>query len=956
MADLQLIQGEKFARTGGLKAGQLDNVGEQIGKGLEAVGKEVQEAMVKVSSWGEAEEAFNSDMQKVETDGFLAGNDSGFSEQDAASGYMTGLKQKYGDAAAKASRIENKGSAAYKNQVKIMNDVNAAAKNFAGQKDALVASRKSYQENPAGLSVSNSFDASSASQMNFLSGKGKWNVDGKGNIIVDGQKMSDMGSLKKKSELNSLAEQVYSDTYESSLETGGRLTDTQIEKAGENVINSLVSGGNPKDNVASFAFDPLTGTQTLYSKDSEEGKALAENIRNWDSLTDVQKNQIYSEIAEKHKTLLRDQNQKGIDDYKNNNPSADTVEETYYSTDNQFDLLTSFKPGDKIVKIGSELYMTDGTNIGIAIPGPDGKKFTLDSKRSVPLKNSDDSFNYSGFSTISGGSTKTRNVKKKASITTETSTDTDTNAPPETDDASNATEGGGEVELNIGGNTVTTITESEAQKLLDDASSPTDSTKKANEQNLSEIKKLEEEIAKLKEAYPKGGGGFEKKKELEEDQKAEDELSAIELEEALEEEAIINAVNEKADTTYYQETEASKEKFNIPLTEFRAGVRKGEITIEDVDTKIKILNAQFKKGDISKAKYDKDIKFINEKVMPLLPDDIPEGKKIDEAMIANQLEQDKNDLDARELNPDDFPPEQEKSIVEINKDQENETQLEEVVINATTGAGVKAFGPKGKYNTLLGIVSKNEAGKGEAAYNATFGYPNGRKTMPDGGAPMSKRTIGEVLQFQKELVEQGNFDEKRIWEAITEQRPFASEKEKEFFDKKIKDRGLTQEQIMDPDFMIGSTGAIRNMKPFSSASGKYQFMKLTIQGLVDQGVISKEDTFNAETQNKMAVALIGEKKIQKFLDGKISTKAFAKSLAVTWSSLPKDESNKSEYEGISGNKALEKWEDFAKSLEDYKKENKASKEKTTKEKEKTTKEKEKKRRKEEFIESKGVQK
>ena len=289
MADLQLIQGEKFARTGGLKAGQLDNVGEQIGKGLEVVGKEVQEAMVKVSSWGEAEEAFNNDMQKVETDGFLAGNDSGFSEQDAASEYMTGLKQKYGDAAAKASRIENKGSAAYKNQVKIMNDVNAAAKNFAAQKDSLIVSRKEYQASPGSLSVSNSFDASSASQMGLLSGKGQWNVDEKGNIIVDGQKMSDMGALRQKSDLNSLVEKVYSDTYESSLSNGGKLTDTQVEKAGENVVTSLINSGDPKANVASFAFDPLTGTQTLYSKDSEEGKKLAEDLKNWESLTNEQK-------------------------------------------------------------------------------------------------------------------------------------------------------------------------------------------------------------------------------------------------------------------------------------------------------------------------------------------------------------------------------------------------------------------------------------------------------------------------------------------------------------------------------------------------------------------------------------------------------------------------------------------------------------------------------------------
>ncbi len=39
---------------------------------------------------------------------------------------------------------------------------------------------------------------------------------------------------------------------------------------------------------------------------------------------------------------------------------------------------------------------------------------------------------------------------------------------------------------------------------------------------------------------------------------------------------------------------------------------------------------------------------------------------------------------------------------------------------------------------------------------------------------MSKRTIGEVLKFQKDLVDDGNFNEGRIWEALTGQRSFDS--------------------------------------------------------------------------------------------------------------------------------------------------------------------------------------
>ena len=764
MADLQLIQGEKFARTGGLKAGQLDNLGEQIGKGLEIAGKDIQEAMVKVSSWGDAEEAFNNDMQKVETDGFLSGNDEGFSEQDAASEYMTGLKQKYGDAAAKASRIENKGSDAYKNQVKIMNDVNAAAKNFAAQKDSLIVSRKEYQASPGSLSVSNSFDTSSASQMSLLSGKGQWNVDEKGNIIVDGQKMSDMGALRQKSELNSLVERVYSDTYESSLSSGGELTDTQVEKAGENVVTSLINSGDPKANVASFAFDPLTGTQTLYSKDSEEGKKLAEDLKNWESLTNEQKNQIYNQLGEKHKSLLRAQNQKGIDDYKLANPDkfSDAVEETYYDSDRYLDALNK-KGGLNVVEIGTKLFMISEINDPNSTTTPKGKikvvsaantsavgeGYTPNSNRQVPLLTADGKLNYEGFSILAQGKQLTRTVPaKKDDKTTTTDTKDDKTTPAVT-------------EATLGGDTIPLVTETKTETEEGGAEKGTETVTGKNDNKKNEVgennlnsdtdldyfpegygEKEVEEVTSNKGTNPPNIslnrqellnelGELQREKDrteqekavIAEAQKAEDELSAIELEEDLEEEAIINAANEKDDMEFYQEQEAAGEKFSIPLTEFRAGVRKGEITMEDVDTKIKILNAQYKKGRISKAKYDKDIKFINEEIMPLLPDDMPGGKEIDDAMIANQLEQNKKDLNARKLNPDNFPPEKEKSIVEVNQEQEDELKIKEEVVNTASGTDTKKGKDQGKkFVDLKGSLQfPLVGGKGKSKVTRGFG-------------------------------------------------------------------------------------------------------------------------------------------------------------------------------------------------------------------------------------------
>jgi murein DD-endopeptidase MepM/ murein hydrolase activator NlpD len=625
MADLQLIQGEKFARTGGLKAGQLDNVGEQIGKGLEAVGKEVQEAMVKVSSWGEAEEAFNNDMQKVETDGFLAGNDIGFSEQDAASEYMTGLKQKYGDAAAKASRIENKGSAAYKNQVKIMNDVNAAAKNFAAQKDSLIASRKEYQASPGSLSVSNSFDTSSVSQMSLLSGKGQWNVDDKGNIIVDGQKMSDMGALRQKSELNSLVEQVYSDTYESSLSSGGKLTDTQVDKAGENVVASLINSGDPKANVASFAFDPLTGTQTLYSKDSEEGKKLAEDLKNWESLTNEQKNQIYNQLGEKHKSLLRAQNEKGIADYKaaNASESSDMVEETYYDSDRYLDALNK-KDGMKVVQIGKNLFMIREVNgkklVSVANTSTEGKGYTPDLARQIPLLTADGKLNYEGFADLAQGKQLTRTVP----ATTETkTTTTDTKDDKTTTVVSEAT---------LGGDTKTIVKKTDEE----------------NKQDKNEEEKKEEE------------------KEIEETETATGEDD--------------NKENGPAENNLNSDTD---------LFYFPEGY--GEREVEQVTSKTGTT--------------------------------LPNMSLNKQELLEELMELDKKDLDARKLNPGDFPSESERSIVEVNQEQEDELKIKEEVVNVALGTDTKKVKDQGnKFVDLKGSLQfPLIGGKGESKVTRGFG-------------------------------------------------------------------------------------------------------------------------------------------------------------------------------------------------------------------------------------------
>ncbi len=478
--------------------------------------------------------------------------------------------------------------------------------------------------------------------------------------------------------------------------------------------------------------------------------------------------------------------------------------------------------------------------------------------------------------TETGEGTKTDEENKKEETTTNTglpdeargfapppSTGEDSSEENKKEEKGGTEKGGTETE-----GTETTNTNTEESLTLGDVSAPvSEETIETYENNASELKKLEEKVAKLKESLKEGG--YENKKELEEAQEAEDELSAIELEEL--EEAL------------------EEEKFSKPLSTFRAGVRKGEISMQDVDLKIKILSAQYKKGSISKAKYDKDIKFISEKIMPLLSDDIPGAQK--------DQEKEEQSSSATALN---IPV---SSFVEKGSEQ--------------VKVGTKA--DQTSRQTILSIVSEHESGKGDEGYKAIFGSPTGPKIYKDGGPPLTERTIKEVLEFQRETINDGVFRERRAWEAITEQRPFDSTTgTKEFWDEKIKKAGLTQEQIEDTEFMLGPEGRMRNMKPFSSASGKYQFMKDTIEGLLESGAIKEGDVFNKETQDKMALALIGERNIKKFLDGKMSTNSFAKKLAKIWSSIP-NEKNESVYQNISGNKALSKFKDLIAKLEKTKK-------------------------------------
>ncbi|TCL72038.1 hypothetical protein [Rhizobium sp. BK251] len=72
----------------------------------------------------------------------------------------------------------------------------------------------------------------------------------------------------------------------------------------------------------------------------------------------------------------------------------------------------------------------------------------------------------------------------------------------------------------------------------------------------------------------------------------------------------------------------------------------------------------------------------------------------------------------------------------------------------------------------------------------------------------------------------------------------------------------------------------------SSAVGKYQFLRKTLGGLRDQGVLSGGDRFDERSQDKLAIALMKGRGLGRYLSGVLSSEDFGVNLAKEWASLP----------------------------------------------------------------------
>jgi hypothetical protein len=99
-----------------------------------------------------------------------------------------------------------------------------------------------------------------------------------------------------------------------------------------------------------------------------------------------------------------------------------------------------------------------------------------------------------------------------------------------------------------------------------------------------------------------------------------------------------------------------------------------------------------------------------------------------------------------------------------------------------------------------------------------------------------------------------------------------------------------------------------------SAIGRYQIIDDTLDGLVVRMGLSSSERFTPALQDRMAMQLAREAGLAAWLDGALSDERFAARLARVWAGLPADQSGRSRYAGIQGNRAGIGWRTLVRSL------------------------------------------
>ena len=220
------------------------------------------------------------------------------------------------------------------------------------------------------------------------------------------------------------------------------------------------------------------------------------------------------------------------------------------------------------------------------------------------------------------------------------------------------------------------------------------------------------------------------------------------------------------------------------------------------------------------------------------------------------------------------------------------------------------------YGVVRGIASEGES----SSYNAVFGDSKGVKNK------LTEMTVNEVLKKQKNLIETKNKERNEIADAVIsgKQTPEWTKKIKAY---EKKNGPIPESAYSDKEQM---REIVKKISPYSSASGKYQYIHETLLSKVADGTLKGTEKFDEKTQDYLADSTLKDIGIDKYLEGKVPIEKFIKKIARVWASVPKDASGKGRYDSDGINKASGNYAEIKSRLEEMKKQYEQGKGKSSK--------------------------
>ena len=116
------------------------------------------------------------------------------------------------------------------------------------------------------------------------------------------------------------------------------------------------------------------------------------------------------------------------------------------------------------------------------------------------------------------------------------------------------------------------------------------------------------------------------------------------------------------------------------------------------------------------------------------------------------------------------------------------------------------------------------------------------------------------------------------------------------------------------DGYVSGQKLVNPLRFASSAVGRYQIIRKTLDSLVAEMKVSSADKFDEAMQDRMALHLLRRRGLNAYLAGSLSPTNFADRLAKEWASLPVMATGRSYYDSDGVNKAHVKPEQMVEAL------------------------------------------